>query len=91
MRDRQVELRGSQRPGQGGVRVAEYDDALRPLLLHDRLEALEYARRLHGLARGAHAEVEVGPRQVKVAEEDVGHEVVVVLAGVHEELGVALA
>ena len=42
------------------------------------------ARGLHGMARGAHFEMEVGVRNLKVAKELRRHMVVVVLPGVHQ-------
>src|SRR5262249_12091667 len=49
-------------------------------------EALEHAGGLDGVTGGPDAEVDVGRRQAELPEEDVGHQVVVVLAGVDEDL-----
>jgi hypothetical protein len=88
MRDRHVQLRGDQCRGQGRVDVAVHDEQSRVELDELVLQRGEQRGRLAGMAAGAHTQVDVGPWQAELAEEDVGHPLVVVLAGVDEHVGV---
>ena len=54
------------------------------MLKQDRLDPLHHPRGLHGMAGGADVEQVVGRGDVELLEEDVGEELVVVLAGMDE-------
>ena len=55
----------------------------------DRLQRDEHPARLLAAAAAADPEAVVGPRQAELGEERAGHRLVVVLAGVDEDLVVA--
>ena len=86
VRDRHLELGAHEGTRQGRVDVADDEHPRWPPLLHDALEGDHRARRLLGVRAAADAEEDVGLRQLQVLEEDLGHLVVVVLPGVHEQL-----
>ena len=52
----------------------------------DRLEALHHARGLHGVRARADLQHAVGRADPELVEEDLRHRLVVVLAGVHEQV-----
>ncbi len=88
VRDGDAEFGGGERAGERAVGVAVDDDGVGRFALHHRLKSLEHLRRLARVRAGADAEVVVGLRQRQLLEEDVGHAGIVMLAGVHEDLGV---
>ena len=81
-----TELLGGDGAGQGGVDVAHDDHQVRPLVEADPLEGQHDARRLLAMTAGAHAEIDVGPRQTESVEEGLAHARVVVLARVHQDM-----
>ncbi len=89
--DRRGGLRCSERAGERRVGVAVYEHRVRCQLGDQRLERAEHACRLPGVRAAADAQLAVGPRQSQLGEEHTRERVVVVLAGVHEHLLVALA
>ena len=82
--DRDVELDRGERAGERRVHVAGDDDHVRAPLEQHLLDADERLRGLLAVRAGADAEEHVGLGQAELAEEDVGHLRVVVLAGVDE-------
>ena len=79
-------LRCGERAGERGVRVA-VDEHQRGLqLLQHRLERRQDARRLGGVRAAAGVELAVGRRDAQLLEEDPRELVVVVLAGVDDQL-----
>ena len=82
-----VELRGHDRPGQGRVRVAVDEHAVGPSLDEHRLEAAQHLAGHRAVRPAADLQVH-GParRHLEVAEEGRAHRVVVVLAGVDQDL-----
>ena len=91
VRDRDVQLGADQRAGQRGVRVAVDEQPVRLLLDRDGLDARQHRPGLHPVP--ARADLQVGVRRgdVELAEEQVRHRFVVVLAGVEQELLVLAA
>ena len=84
--DRDAELARGDGCGEGGVDVAVDDDQLGTSGQHLGFEAHEERCGLLSVASRADTEVDVGPRQVELAEEHLRHAVVVVLARVHQAL-----
>ena len=82
--DRYVHLRRGQRRRQGRVDVARDDDQVGLLGGQHRLEPLDRARRLLGVAAGADLEHVVGLGHAQLLEEDLRHQPVVVLPGVDD-------
>ena len=84
-------LRRDERAGEGRVRVSVHKHEIRLLLLEDVFEPPHHLRGLSRLSRAPDAEVVIGPRHVEDFEEHVGHVLVVVLAGVNQNLLMVLA
>ena len=84
--DRQPGLGGGQAAGQRGVGVAVDEDGVRGDLGEQRLQRCELARGLRGVGPTGDPQLMVGRRDLELGEEDGGELVVVVLAGVHEDL-----
>jgi hypothetical protein len=82
MTDRYAHLLGAKSRPKRRVDVAGHQHQVRFLLREHRLEALEHARDLLGVAARPHPQHVVGIRHVQLLEEDVGHQSVVVLPGV---------
>ena len=80
----ETELDGGEAGRQGRRDVADYQDQVGTDILQDRLESLHDGRQLMDLGAGADPEKRGGFRELQVAEERVGHELVVMLAGVHD-------
>ena len=91
VRDRDARLRRGQRAGQCGVRVAVDQDAVRPALGEQRGDRREHPRGLLGVRPAVDAQLQLRARDAELAHEDRRKLVVVVLAGVDEQLVVALA
>ena len=84
-------LAGHHRGRHRRVRVAVDQHAVGLVLEDDRLQAADHLAG-HGTVRpAANLQVDVGCRQLEVAEEGGAHRLVVVLAGVHQHLGVVVA
>src|SRR5690348_8382547 len=90
MRYGYVKLRPGERPGEGRVRVAVHQEPVGPLLDRDRLDAFEHRGRLRTVRSRADAEIYVGCRQSQLREEQFRHRLVVMLAGVDQELVMAI-
>jgi hypothetical protein len=80
------QLRALDGTGHGGIHVAGNDDEIGFLLQADLLESDHHLGGLLGMGSRTDAEVDVGPRQVEVGEENVGHRGVVMLPRVDELL-----
>jgi hypothetical protein len=89
--DRHLLLGGDQRSAEGRVGVPVDEHRVRLLLGDERLEPGHDRRGHHGVAARPGRELVVGRRHVELLEEDLGEPAVVVLAGVDEDLLVALA
>ncbi len=81
--DRDVQLRGGE-AADDGVRVPEEDGRHRLHLVQHRVETADHLGGDFGVGLAARAELEVGRRDVQLAEEDVLEVVRVVLAGPDE-------
>jgi hypothetical protein len=81
---RDVELGRGERTGERGVHVAHHDERVGPLGSEQLLEAHHRRARLDRVRARAHLEVPARLGDGEIAEEDVGHDGVVVLAGVDE-------
>ena len=81
-----AELRRDQRRGHGRVDVTGDQDQVRPDLVEHRLEALDDPRRLLGVGARAHAEHVLWGADAQFLEKDARHDVVVVLARMHEHV-----
>ena len=81
---RHAQLDGRQGAGDRRVDVADDDHGVGPLLEHDRLEPLHDLGRLDGVRARADLEVDVGPGDAQLLEEEPRHPLVVVLAGVDQ-------
>ena len=86
MGDGYVQLRSHQRARQRRVGVAVDDQPVGAVVERDRLDAREHGGRLRAMGTGTHLEVAVRRRDRELAEEQVRHRVVVVLAGVQQKL-----
>nr|BFE34451.1 hypothetical protein GCM10010200_067020 [Actinomadura rugatobispora] len=86
MRDRDVQLGRDQRGGDRRVHVAVHHDQVRRAAQELPFEARHECGRLRGVAPRPHAEVHVRLGQPQLAEEDLRHPLVVVLAGVDDRL-----
>ena len=84
VRDRDLQLHRGKRPCERRVDVAGDDDHVGTSLEQHLLDPDESLRGLLAVRAGADAEEDVGLGQAELAEEDVGHLRVVVLAGVNE-------
>jgi hypothetical protein len=78
-----AKLVGTQRRPEGGVHVARNQDEVRPLLREHGPEPLQNSRDLLGVRAGSHAQDVIGLRHAELLQEDLGHQAVVVLPGVH--------
>ena len=83
---RDVELHRGERGRERRVHVTGYDDEVRTQLEERPLELVERARRLLGMGPRSDRELDVRLRQRELGEEDVRHQVVVVLTGVDQTL-----
>ena len=81
-----VQLAGGQRAGQRGVRVAVHQKDIRLFALDDLLHADQHFACLPAVRAGAHAELIGGAGNAQLLEENIGHILIIVLAGVHDEL-----
>lgn len=81
-----AELARHEGSGHGGVDVAVDDDEVGAALGEELLEGDHHLGRLGAVRAGTDTEIDVGLGDAQLAEEDVRHLVVVVLAGVHEQL-----
>ena len=91
VRKRHVGLGRNEGSGQGRVRVSVDEDDIRPPIGQDRFEADEHRSGLLGVRASADAEHMVGRWEPEFAVEAAGQVIVVVLAGVDEDLLVARA
>ncbi len=86
VRHRQVQLHRAQGAGDGGVGVAVDEHPVRPVPLEHRLEAREHRAGLRAVSARTDGEVLVRLRDAEPGEEHPGHVLVVVLAGVHDDV-----
>ena len=84
--DGQVEFRGGESPRERGVGVPVHQDGIGLLVHQHLLEAHQHLPRLAGVRPAADLEVVVRLGEIEDAEEDIAHEVVVVLARVNQKL-----
>jgi hypothetical protein len=84
--DRHVGLGGRKPAGERRVRVAVDEDEVGLLDGDERTERGEHPRRLIGVRAAVDAELALGPRHAELVDEDRRELVVVVLAGVDEQL-----
>ena len=89
--DRDAELGRRQGPGQGGVGVAVDQHRVRRGVAQERLQGDEHSAGLVAVAAATDPERVVRPGQAQLTEEAAGHRLVVVLAGVDEDLVVVAA
>ena len=82
--DRRRRLRRHDRARQRRVHVPHHDHPVGPVVRENLLERLHDARRLDGVGRRADTQMDVRRRDLQVLEEDVGHQVVVVLPRVQQ-------
>src|SRR5581483_10772011 len=85
VRDRDVELRRGEGAGERRVDVAGDDDERRLPVEQHLLDADEGPGRLLGMRARADSEKDVGRGEAELADQDVGHLGVVVLAGMDDE------
>ena len=85
MSDGDTHLRADQGARHRGVDVADDSHPVGSRLLADRLEADQDFRRLHGVRGRTDAQVEIGRGDPEVAEEYLGHLLVIVLAGMDKK------
>ena len=90
MGDADAELLGGYGAGQSGIDVANDDDEVGLLAEANLLEGGHDLARLHGVAGGADLEVDVRAGKAKLPEKHAVHALVIMLPGVHEELGETL-
>jgi len=86
VRDGHVQLGRGERPGEGRVRVAVDQDEPRTHTCDGVGYARQHGRRLACVAVGADPELDVGARQGELFVEHAGELMVVVLAGVEQDL-----
>ena len=86
MGDRHARLGRGQAAGQRRVRVPVDEDDVGALRGDERPQRGEHARRLLGVRAAVDAELALGARDAELGDEDRRQLVVVVLAGVHEQL-----
>jgi hypothetical protein len=86
VRGAQPELARDQRRGNGGVHIAVDDHPVRTLALEDRRDAFHDARGLLRMTSRSDAQIDVGLRDREVAKECARQSLVVVLAGVDDDL-----
>jgi hypothetical protein len=86
VRDRDVRLRGGEAAGERRVRVAVDEHEIRALSLQQRAEGSQHARGLLGVGPAVDAELALGARHAELLDEHGAELVVVVLAGVDEQL-----
>ena len=84
MGDLNAALHRDERAAERRIDVADDQDDVGGMIVERLVERGHDARGLHRVARGAHFEMEVGVRNLKVAKELRRHMVVVVLPGVHQ-------
>ena len=84
--DRDDELGRREGAGERRVGVAVDEHQRRADLADRRLDAGQHLARLHRVGRRTDTKSDVGPGQVELVEEDAGQLVVVVLAGVEQDL-----
>ena len=84
MGHRDVQLAGGQGAGEGGIGVAVNHQPVRLGFEEDFFDRFQHASGLGAMAAGADAEV-VGGLGIQFLEENVGHVLVVMLAGVDED------
>ena len=85
--DRDSQLRRAERRAEGRVDVARDDHQVGALGAQHRLEPLQHARDLLRVASRPDPQQVVGLRHAELLEEDLGHQPVVVLAGVDDRGG----
>jgi hypothetical protein len=83
MRHRDSHLRRHETAGQGGVHVTDDQQQIRARLQYHGFEPRENRRRLLRVRAAADLQVEVGPGNAQLLEEQTGHALVVVLSRVH--------
>ena len=81
-----IELARDERCGQRRVDIAGDEHDVRRQLDEHRLEALHHARGLNGVSARTNVERVIRSADSELLEEDPGHRVVVVLAGMHEHV-----
>ena len=81
-----VHLGCGERPGQGRVGIAVDQHPVRPLLQQHSLQPKQHFADLPAVRPRPHSQIHVRLREVQFLEEDLGHPVVVVLAGVDQKL-----
>ena len=86
VRHRDAGLGGGERAGERRVRVAVDEHRVGPLVAQQLAERAEHAARLLGVRAAAERQLDLGRRHVELAHEDRRELVVVVLAGVDEQL-----
>ena len=86
VRDRDARLGGGQRAGERRVRVAVDEHRVGPLVAQQRAERAEHARRLLGVRAAAERRARSPAAGLRAPDEDRDELVVVVLAGVDEQL-----
>jgi hypothetical protein len=88
--DGDLQLRGGERDGQGGVHVARHADEVRAVLLEDLLDLHQRPAGLRAVRARADPEPHVRRPEPEVVHHVRRHPIVVVLAGVHDRLPHAL-
>jgi hypothetical protein len=86
MGNRDVQLGRRQRARKSRVRVTVDDAPLRPLLQENALDCFQHSSGLPAMAARSHAQVALGPGHIQFFEENIGHILVIMLAGVNHEL-----
>ena len=87
MRYPDAKLRGNNRGSHRGVHITIHDHPVRSLANQHRLDSLHDPCGLRGVSVRADGEIHVGRRDSQIPEERIRHGVVIVLAGVHDQLG----
>src|SRR6185369_7123104 len=83
-------LRRNERCRYRRIDVADDDHEVRPVLDTRLFERVHDPAGLNGMTRRANAEVAIGPRKIEVPEKAPSHRLVVVLAGIDQNLTRAL-
>jgi hypothetical protein len=80
-----MQLRRSQRTSKRGIGIAVDQHPVRLLLLDQCFDTLEHATGHGAMAQAVNTEVVVRARDVKLFEENIGHPLVEMLAGVNDD------
>jgi hypothetical protein len=80
-----------QRPRQRGIGIPEYDAPVRSLPQQNLFDLDQHPPGLFGMAAAADPQVDIRFGDAKLIEKDLRHVVVIVLAGMHQDLFPSLA